>query len=281
MRRYIVAGLLLVLLVITVPLTVAQENRNTSTPGGVVGITQPIAPNCVLEAPGRGTMEPGLVVIFENLNERLVVPRLDGSSFVLSCASNDEDAQLVRRSPSVPFGAIPPRPNNSEDVINTRDGYAIVNVYSANIRSCAEITCTQVALADGGDRLVVLGHNEDLSWWYVQAGETRGWISNEIVLLRGDLTDLPLVVTEGERPQPSVYVGFTGNPIYRELLPGSPIVCRVQGDSGYLLLGQSIDENYLKIEATCLDGSPGTGWIEANYAIIRNPGNVPIPVLQN
>jgi hypothetical protein len=280
MRHYTVAGLLVLLLLIAVPLTGAQDDKGTATAGDVVGITAPIAPDCVLSLPGSAT-QPALLVIFRNLDEQLVVPRLDGTNFVLNCASRDEDAQIVQRSPSVPFGAVPPRPNNTEEVLDALDGYAIVNVYSANIRSCDDVTCTRVALADGGDRLVVLGHNRDFSWWYVQAGDTRGWISNEIVILRGDLTDLPLVQTQGERAQPGAYVGFTGNPIYRELLPGSPIVCRVQGGNEYLLLGQSIEGDYLKIEATCVDGSQGTGWIEAAYTVIRNPGNVSIPVLRD
>jgi hypothetical protein len=280
MNVYRVIGLLLILL-LAVPFVSAQDEKGSDTAGDVVGITAPIPPDCVLELPGSSAAQPGLVVIFRNLNERLVVPRVDGSNFVLTCASPDEDAQIVQRSPSVPFGAIPPRPNNPDTVIDDLEGYAIVNAYSANIRSCDDVSCTQVALADGGDRLVVLGHNQDFSWWYVQAGDTRGWISNEIVFLRGDLTDLPFVATEGERTPPSVYVGYPGNPIFERLVAGSPLVCRIQGDNSYRLLGQSFNEEWLKIEATCLDGTPATGWMEAEFAIIRNPGNVPIPTLRN
>lgn len=280
MNVYRVAGLLLILL-LAVPFVGAQDEKNTNSAGGVVGITAPITPDCVLELPGSSASQPGLVVIFRNLNEQLIVPRVDGSTSVLTCASADGDAQIVQRSSSVPFGALAPRPNNPDAVIDALDGYAIVNAYSANIRSCDDVSCTQVALADGGDRLVVLGHNQDFSWWYVQAGDTRGWISNAIVFLRGDLTDLPFVATEGERTAPSVYVGYPGNPIFERVVAGSPLVCRVQGDSAYRLLGQSFNEEWLKIEATCLDGTQGTGWIEAAFAIIRNPGNVSIPTLRD
>lgn len=280
MRRYSVAGLLLILL-LAVPFVSAQDSKSTDSAGGVVGITAPIPPDCVLELPGSSTMQPGLVIIFRNFNEQLVVPRAEGTSTVLTCFSADAEAQIVQRSPSVAFGAIPPRPNNPDGLVETLDGYAIVNAYSANIRSCDDVSCTQVALADGGDRLVVLGHNQDFSWWYVQAGDTRGWISDAIVFLRGDLTDLPFVATEGERTPPSVYVGYNGNPIFERLVAGSPIVCRIQGDSAYRLLGQSFNEEWLKVEATCLDGTPGTGWLEAAFAIIRNPGNVSIPTLRD
>src|SRR5690606_33538605 len=131
-----------------------------------------------------------------------------------------------------------------------------------------------------GTRLIVLGRNAGSSWWFVQAGEYRGWIWSGLVIARGDLTDVPVVATQGERTPPTVNVGYTGNPIYNELYTAGVVICPVQGGREFPLIGRNADTSWLLVEAICTDGSAATGWMDAQFLAIRNTGQVDVPIVR-
>ena len=200
----------------------------------------------------------------------------------LNCDSTESVFTVIDRSPAVDPGAAPPEPENVPVIPETQSGYLIVNIENANLRSCDQPTCSQVAVVHGGDYLIVLGTNgeeDDRLWWYVQAGDVFGWIWGDLVLGRGDLTDVPVIETDGEPTPPTVYVGFSGNPIYSDLsLTG--IVCNIAPGDHYPLLGRdSVDDEWFWIEATCLDGTVAQGWIDAEQVAVRNTGLVPVPIV--
>ena len=167
------------------------------------------------------------------------------------------------------------------DAIST--GYLIVNVGALNVRSGPGAQYTVIATIAGGDELDVIGKNDGReNWWYVElANGQRGWINNIHVLVRGDLSGTPVVEHEGVLIQPTLYVGYPGNPIFPSLPHDGAPVCYLPGDSIFPIIGRSQLSSYYEIVATCQDGTPVTGWIEAQWGIVRNPAGLEFPVTDN
>src|SRR5690606_23689561 len=110
-------------------------------------------------------------------------------------------------SEPVALNTAPPRPVNPPGLPQVLPGYAVVNTDNLSLRSGDSPRYEMLGVIDGGTELVVLGRNDDRSWWYVQVGGMRGWVSSEFLALRGDLTGLPEVPVTGNLTQPYIYIG--------------------------------------------------------------------------
>ena len=135
-------------------------------------------------------------------------------------------------SDSVPLNTYPPSAENPVDVILTQPGYLIVNVELLNIRSGDSAGYTLVGIVEGGKNLIVLGRNANTTWWYVQIGTLRGWVNNEHVYVRGDLTDVPVVRPVGELIQPT-FVPYTDSPLLAAPRSSALTLCVIPRDLEY------------------------------------------------
>lgn len=180
-------------------------------------------------------------------------------------------------SPSVALNTDPPRPTNPQGIGQTLEGYLISNTGSLNIRSGDGPQYTIVGRIRGGTELVVLGVNERRTWWYVQVGDIRGWVNNELVINRGDLTRVPVVPVLGEIFLPRLFV-FSASPIYMASNTRSGVICTIDGDLEYTIIGKNRDGTWFGIEAQC-NGQMVVGWIEDERGAIRNSGDLPIPFI--
>jgi hypothetical protein len=177
-------------------------------------------------------------------------------------------------SPSVPINATAPRPDGNQELAESQDGYLIVNVDNANVRSGDDARYTVVAIVDGGTSLVALGRNGDGSWWYVQVDEIRGWISNELVIIRGDLSNVPLVPVIGEITRPTLYIHVVQT-VFSE--PGGTTLCTIAPNQEYYIAYRTdFEPVWYGIEVTC-NGQSVIGWILGEFGSFRNPGAVNIP----
>lgn len=245
---------------------------------------------------GAGTVArdtASLVVEFRDNDDVMVVPfgivgEANGTTTVtigkvqLNCNSTVGEFLQVDRSPSVGINEALPQPENAPGLAETQSGYLVVTTLNANLRSCDQPTCSRVGIVHSGDSLIALGTNGstgDRLWWYAQVGDVYGWIWSGTVAGRGDLTDIPAVVTEGEPSPATVYIGFTGNPIYDVLSASGRSICSVQASDNYPLLGRNADTSWVYIQVQCVDGTTVTGWMGAGNVAIRNTGNVFVPIL--
>jgi hypothetical protein len=216
-------------------------------------------------------------ITFTDIRDRLILP---DQMLTLDCSSTGDDALAIDVSPAVSFGEAIPEPDNPDSIIDNYPGYAIVNTSRANVRSGDDVAFKRVAIVNGGTPLVVLGRNANQSWWYVQVDDIRGWMSSEVIVLRGDLTDVPIVETvNAQRTEPTLYVGFPGNAIVSEVSINGSEVCRLVGRAEHLVLGRNVNGNWYKITGLCRDGVTREGWIQAELGALRNPGGVRLPVL--
>lgn len=205
----------------------------------------------------------------------------DMQGFIItSCSSLVLDSTQIDPPANVEISE--PESENASLVAEEQSGYLVVNTLNASVRSCDQPTCTQIATVHSGDYLLVLGINgesDDRLWWYVQIGGITGWIWGDLVAGRGDLTDVPIMESQGERTQATIYLGFTGNPIYDSLSASGRSICAVQANDNYPLLGRNADTSWVYIQAQCVDGTTVTGWMAAGNVAIRNTGNVFVPIL--
>jgi hypothetical protein len=205
-----------------------------------------------------------------NAFTREAIRRLTGEAFVLQPADGVTSEALE-------LNTIPPRPVNPEGLPEGQPGYAVVNTDNLFIRTGDSPRYEVIGIVDGGTNLVVLGRNDDRSWWYVQVGGMRGWVSSEFLALRGDLTGIPEVPVTGLFTAPSLYVGFPGNLVYALPLAGSGTLCALPGASSFEVIGRTSNSAWYEIWFTC-DNAELTGWLPADLGILRNPANVEIPV---
>jgi hypothetical protein len=177
-------------------------------------------------------------------------------------------------SPSVPINTAPPTDANVDGTAEQQAGYLIVNTTNAYLRSGDSADYTFVGVVRGGQSLIALGVNEGRTWWFVQAGELRGWINNDLVIVRGNLTDLPIVVAMGEVARPTLFIHIA-QPMYNA--PNGSPLCNLSAERDYYIVALTdTDPLWYQIEADC-DGTPIEGWILAENGSFRNPGNVDIP----
>ncbi len=175
----------------------------------------------------------------------------------------------------------PPRPVNPPDVVESLPGYAVVATDNLFIRTGDGAQFAPIGVLDGGTELIVLGQNGksgDALWWYVEVGGMTGWVKSSLLYLRGDLTGVPVVPSNGEITPPTLYVGADNNQIYNTPSAGGRWLCNIPGNLVYTVVAQDAKTAaWYRIEATC-DDQPALGWIQADRGILRNPGGVDIPV---
>lgn len=188
---------------------------------------------------------------------------------------NLQDVGLT--SPSVPLNGTAPRPANEEVFFGSDDNYLIVDTVTANLRSGDGPQYTIVGQVDGGTNLIVLGRNPARSWFYVRADDIRGWINASLVIIRGDLTELPVVPSRGEIYPPRLYV-YSTNPIRLSPSSTSLVLCSVGGDLEYPIIGQNANGSWFRIRTEC-NGRPVNGWIRSATGALRNSGDLTIPVI--
>jgi hypothetical protein len=168
----------------------------------------------------------------------------------------------------------------SSDVIST--GYLLVNTQALNVRSGPGAQYTILATVAGGDHLHVVGRSDDdvrENWWYVElANGQRGWVNNIHVFIRGSLSGTPVVEHHGVLIQPTLYIGYAGNPLFPSVPHQGVPVCYLPGNSEFVIVGRTAQSSFYEIEATCQDGSAMTGWIEAVQGIVRNPARIEFPI---
>ncbi len=179
-------------------------------------------------------------------------------------------------SPAVGLNGVPPRGGNLNEVVEQLIGYLIVNTDNLSVRSGDGPEYTLVGIVDGGTRLVPLGHNEKFTWWYVQAGDLIGWVKAEFLIARGDLTDVPIVESQGEITQPRLFV-FIDLPLLSSPDDRSLPLCSIDGDQEYLVVGRDAAIEWYEIQAIC-GSTVVKGWVPAEQGGIRNPAAQFIPV---
>lgn len=192
----------------------------------------------------------------------------------------ESEADLVSgvTSPSVAVNMLPPSERNTESEIASQSGYGIVNTAYLNLRSGDGPEYTIVGRADGGAKLIVLGHNESLSWWFVRAGNVVGWVIGDFIVLRGDLTDVPLVVPVGEIALPRFFL-YSDTALRVSAAPDSAALCTVAKNLEYEIVGHNGDLSQVKVNAVC-DNAPVQGWLAVAQGAVRNAGKVGIPVVE-
>ncbi len=196
------------------------------------------------------------------------------------CAGLPTLAQTVpvaETSPSLPLNTVPPLSRASADQLAGEPGVIIVNTAYLNLRSGDGPQYTIVGRASGGARLIPLGRNAKSSWWYVQAGDVRGWVLGELVIIRGNLTGVPVVDPAGELAVPRFVLYRDANLLTLADATSAP-VCQLAGNLEYVILGRTANSSFFYVSATCIGGGSAEGWLPAELGAVRNSGNLPIPV---
>lgn len=173
-----------------------------------------------------------------------------------------------------------PRPTNPTSAVADEAGYLVVFTDNLFMRTGDRAIYTPVAILDGGTYLIVLGNNGregDRLWWYVQAGDLEGWVKDEFVVVRGNLSGTPVVEPEGVVIPPTLYIGYSA-PVYDELTADGEVVCNTLPGQWFTVTAQNAsDATWYQIRVICGSGVI-EGWVWSEYGFLRNPAEVEIPI---
>lgn len=280
-----------ILALFTVGLVGAQENTDVVTievPNVlVICPTDSVLPS-VQEAAQivfdfRGA-EDVLVIPVGVLSEANGVTTITIGRIQLTCDSMVSSFAELSPSASVEVGEVAPQPENIEGVETLTGNYLVVATGAANLRSCPDPTCTQVAIVNWQEFLIPIGSNgagtSASLWWYVQVGDVYGWIWNELTVVRGDLSGLPVIETEGEPIPPVAAVGAIDVTIFSDQALTAPI-CVLGQSAQYAIVGRDANTTRLLINGTCADGvTMVQGWINRDLILLRNFGQVFVPIIE-
>ena len=209
--------------------------------------------------------------------EEQIVYQANGYCTSLDTLLEDGTVLTAVTNPSVPINAVPPMGLNPENIGPLYEGYLVVNTAWLNIRSGDGPEYTLVGRLAGGTELVVLGVNPARTWWYIEAGEIKGWVHNEYVVNRGDLRDVPVVVGQGELRPVRFYL-YLDTQLWALPGRGGGQICWLEGEQEYLVVGRSFTGLSIAIEVDC-NGEIMTGWVPHDEGAVRNDGDLRIPVL--
>ncbi|MFZ4827086.1 MAG: hypothetical protein ACOYLB_07000 [Phototrophicaceae bacterium] len=178
-------------------------------------------------------------------------------------------------APNAPAPAV--SGNNDQAFFDSLPGYGITNFSPMNMRSGAGAEYTLVGITSGGYYAEMLGRNEQQTWWLVKIGSISGWVNAEFMLLRGDLSHVPVLEGNGELITPTI-VTYSATVVYNQPTNlNEAIACNIpQGQ--YEMVGRDSAGVYYQIEAVCDNGSSVIGWLRGDMGALRNPANVILPV---
>lgn len=156
--------------------------------------------------------------------------------------------------------------------------YGIVNTSFAHVRSGDGLGYTSLGTLSGSTQLTILGRNPSRTWWFVEANGLTGWISGEVIILRGNLTQVPVQDVDGEFVLASIVL-FADTWIYTTTNDlNSYRICVLPASGEFTVTGQTENGVWYRVEATC-NGTPVTGWIFADSGAFRNQSGVPVPII--
>lgn len=158
--------------------------------------------------------------------------------------------------------------------------YGIVNTSVANIRSGDGVAYSSLGTVSGSTRLTILGRNPGRTWWFVEANGLTGWINGELIILRGNLTQVPVQAVNGELV-PATILLFADTWIYNTTNNlNSYRMCVLPANGEFNVTAQTQDGVWYRINATC-NGTPVTGWIFSDSGAFRNQGGSPVPIINS
>lgn len=169
---------------------------------------------------------------------------------------------------------------NPQNIGQNYEGYLVVNTFRANLRSGDGVRYTIVGRVNGGTELIVLGVNEARTWWFVEVDDVRGWINGELVIVRGNLTNVPILTAEqiqGDILPPRFYLWIV-TPLRATPSDSGAVICQLDGDLEYVIIGRTSNNSWYLVEAMCGEQKV-QGWFKAEAGAVRNLGRLPIPVV--
>ncbi|MGL4649165.1 MAG: PA14 domain-containing protein [Caldilineaceae bacterium] len=148
--------------------------------------------------------------------------QVDGTLFPGGLVSTIDEIAVSRITA---IGAPPPQPTPAPT-----QPTAVVNGRSVNVRSGPGTTWPVVGVVTQGTVCTVIGRNGDLTWLLNQCPGVQGWIDASLLILRGDVTSLPIVqAPPPPQPQPTpapTFPDWKASYFNNPTLSGSPILVR-------------------------------------------------------
>jgi uncharacterized protein YgiM (DUF1202 family) len=152
---------------------------------------------------------------------------------------------------------------------------AIVNTPFLNVRSGPGAQYVPVATLPGGTELSVIGIAPDEVWWLVQGAFGQGWVNEEFVLFRGNLSNVPLVRFEEVAGSIARPLAVVASAVSLRVAPrqDSLLIGTLVGPAELPVVARTPDFNWFQVET-----SIGFGWLPASEVLIRGDGNL-IPIV--
>jgi hypothetical protein len=111
----------------------------------------------------------------------------------------------------------------------------------------------------------------------VEVGTLRGWISNNVVFVSGNLSGVPVVESNGEIIKPTFYL-YQDRYILQSPRERSIALCLIEGDLEYIIAGRNRSASWYALLTEC-SGEEVVGWVPVEYGAVRTSGGIGVPVI--
>jgi uncharacterized protein YraI len=149
----------------------------------------------------------------------------------------------------------------------------VVNTAFLNIRSGPGAQFTAVATVSGGTELPVIGLASDKVWYLVVGPFGQGWVNNEFLLFRGDISNVPIIRNAvGTLASPTATIV---NAVVLYAAPNTALgtVGALSGPVNVPVVARTSDFQWVQ-----LNTSIGFGWVPASQVNIQGDTSL-IPVV--
>jgi uncharacterized protein YraI len=232
------------------------ENVPLADPGPIGTITTGAAN--VRTGPGIGAASRG--ILYEGAQFFIIGRQPDGSWLEIrsQIGRGWVNASLTNVGGTPAVDQVPP---------STEGPIAIINTAYLTVRSGPSVQYTLVTTLRGGERVPIVGRNEDGSWLLVQTAAGRGWVNIRYVLTRDYFGNAPVSPIEGSGVTPG-YSAITRTGVNLRSGPGLGFASIGVLTTGTHLnvLGQSPDRSWWYVESPL-----GPGWIAKS--VVRTAGD--------
>ena len=188
-RRSLWLGSLITLFILlsAIPIAFAQETDDTTAAATAPTAVVDVAALYVRSGPGVGNSSIAVVYRGDTVN---MWARNEYSNWIKVTTSSGTTGWVssLRLFPSVPFQTLP------VSEVEVLDNSAAVNSINANVRSGSAPNYSVIAVVSLGQRVGVLGRNNDSSWLKIRTPDgTEGWIYTALLDVQLDIPSLPFL----------------------------------------------------------------------------------------
>lgn len=248
---------------------VAKTVVNASNAGGVA-VQDPgaiiVVSGTQLNVRG-GPGEAAIVVGRVYFGNQLFLLGRSGDGLWLNVRSEFGDNGWVAARFTTAGDATAPADTVSSLPVTEAETFAFVNATALNVRSGPGVNYSVIGTVVGGERLPIIGRNEDRSWYNVQTVVGTGWVSALFVIARNEFGNAPVTTATVDTSTitgPTAIINTGSLNIRSGDSAAYTILGTARGGDRFQIVARNASFTWVLIHTIAFDG-----WVNRSFVLIQ------------